>query len=202
MEGKTGTVVFVIFAIACVGVGLYPLLYLFIDNSVGLLSTKSPELLEQMDWRIAFYNHIALGGIALLTGWSQFNSRLRTKRLTLHRRLGKIYVIASFISGGAALYIAPNATGGLISSFGFTALGILWIYFTFHAFFAIRDKRVEAHQRLMIYSYACCFAAVTLRIWLPILSAAFGDFVTAYRIVAWLSWVPNLLVAFFIVKQK
>lgn len=54
----------------------------------------------------------------------------------------------------------------------------------------------------MIYSYAACFAAVTLRIWLPLLTAAFlGDFIKAYTIVAWLCWVPNIIVAYFIVRR-
>ncbi|GAB4428835.1 MAG: hypothetical protein OHK0039_47410 [Bacteroidia bacterium] len=48
-------------------------------------------------------------------------------------------------------------------------------------------------------SYAACFAAVTLRLWLPILTALLGDFLPAYRIVAWLCWVPNLLVALAVI---
>ncbi len=51
---------------------------------------------------------------------------------------------------------------------------------------------------MMIYSYAACFAAVTLRLWLPMLTALFHDFKTAYRIVAWLCWLPNLAVARYI----
>ncbi|MBT8185644.1 MAG: DUF2306 domain-containing protein, partial [Eudoraea sp.] len=61
---------------------------------------------------------------------------------------------------------------------------------------------IQVHQAFMIYSYAACFAAVTLRFWLPILSYAFGDFVTAYRIVAWLCWVPNMIFAFFWVRRR
>ena len=53
----------------------------------------------------------------------------------------------------------------------------------------------------MIYSYAACFAAVTLRIWLPILLKIFGDFIIAYSIVAWLCWVPNIIVANLIVRK-
>jgi len=52
----------------------------------------------------------------------------------------------------------------------------------------------------MIYSYAACFAAVTLRIWLPLLMITLGDYLFAYRIVAWLCWVPNIIAAYFIVK--
>ena len=42
--------------------------------------------------------------------------------------------------------------------------------------------------------FALIFAAVMLRIELPLLIIWFqGDFTPAYRIVAWLCWVPNLL---------
>ena len=53
----------------------------------------------------------------------------------------------------------------------------------------------------MIYSYAACFAGAALRIWLPILIAFFGDFIVAYKIVAWLCWVPNLVVANIIIRR-
>ena len=65
----------------------------------------------------------------------------------------------------------------------------------------IKNKKIEQHKKIMVYSYAACFAAVTLRIWLPILQTIFGDFDTAYRIVAWLCWVPNLIVASIICRQ-
>lgn len=46
----------------------------------------------------------------------------------------------------------------------------------------------------MLYSYAACFGALTLRILLPMLIILFQDYIAAYRLVAWLCWVPNLLV--------
>jgi len=48
------------------------------------------------------------------------------------------------------------------------------------------------------------FAAVTLRIYLP-LSLAFGvQFATAYPAISWLCWVPNLFVAerFFVRRSE
>jgi len=45
----------------------------------------------------------------------------------------------------------------------------------------------------MIRSYALLFAAVTLRIELPLLIMAFGEFTPAYQVVSWLCWVPNAL---------
>jgi hypothetical protein len=51
-----------------------------------------------------------------------------------------------------------------------------------------------------VYSYAACFAGVTLRIWLPLLIVAFG-FSKAYPAVAWLCWIPNLIFADWIVNK-
>jgi hypothetical protein len=45
------------------------------------------------------------------------------------------------------------------------------------------------------------FAAVTLRIELPLLVMAFGDFTPAYRVVSWLCWVPNLLWAEWYIRR-
>ncbi|MFN0173114.1 MAG: DUF2306 domain-containing protein [Saprospiraceae bacterium] len=90
---------------------------------------------------------------------------------------------------------------GIVTSLGFILLGIIWFYTTLQAYLNIREKKIVAHQRMMIYSYAACFAGVTLRLWLPLLSALTGDFIIAYKTVAWLCWVPNLIFANFILRR-
>lgn len=178
-------------------------MYFVMDESQGFLSQKSPELLESTVWNIAFRLHIFLGGIALLTGWSQFSNRLRTTKLSLHRTLGKIYIAAVLISGLAGLYIAFYATGGVISQWGFSLLAVAWLTTTSIAFGKIRAMNIDSHKRWMIRSYALAFAAVTLRIYMPFMQAVMGmEFIDAYRIVAWLCWVPNLLVAELLVRRQ
>ena len=199
---RTNKVAWFVFAFLAIGVGLYPLAYLFVGKEFGLLLSKSQELLSNVFWNIGFYGHISFGGIALLTGWSQFSKRLRSKRLDLHRNLGKIYIFSVLVSGVCAVYIGFFATGGWVSSLGFILLGLVWLYTTWSAYSAIRKKDLQLHQGMMIYSYAACFAAVTLRIWLPLLTFAFGEFLIAYKIVAWLCWVPNLLFASYLVRRK
>ena len=81
-------------------------------------------------------------------------------------------------------------------------LGVIWLYTTVRAYIAIRKKDLSLHQGMMIYSYAACFAAVTLRIWMPLLIMATGQFLVAYKIVAWLCWVPNMIFAYFWVRRK
>ncbi|GAB4494892.1 MAG: hypothetical protein OHK0019_22500 [Saprospiraceae bacterium] len=191
-----------LFAFLAVSIGLYPVIYFVQDRTFGLLSTKSGVLLSDTLWNAGFYTHIIFGGVAMLAGWSQFSPRLRLNRLSLHRNLGKIYVAAALLSGSAGIGIGTQATGGWAAALGFMSLGVVWVYTTFAAYRHIRAGQVAAHQKMMIYSYAACFAAVTLRLWMPILVPMFeGDFIQAYQIVAWLCWVPNLGVAWWVNRQ-
>ena len=59
-----------------------------------------------------------------------------------------------------------------------------------------RGRDVEAHRRWMIRNYALTYAAVTLRIQMPLL-IVFGGLsgTAALNIVGWTCWVPNLIIA-------
>lgn len=189
---------FIFFSVA---IGLYPFLYLLLDMSGGFPASKG-DLLQSKLWNIAFYQHILLGAVAMLTGWSQFSKRIRNRNLNVHRTLGKIYVIAVVLSGAAGFYLALFATGGLMSSLGFSFLAVSWLFTTLQAYLLIRKREIDAHQYWMIRSYALCWAAVTLRLWIPFFQLATDlEFITAYRIIAWLCWVPNLVVAEIIVAN-
>jgi uncharacterized membrane protein len=198
----TKKVAFIIFAGLCVSIGLYPLVFFIIDPTFGLLNSKSDLLLDDGLWNIGFYTHISLGGLALLIGWTQFMEKLRKTNINLHRNIGKVYLISVTLSSVSGFYIAFFATGGPIASIGFMVLAIIWLFTTLRAFLEIKNRSVKKHQKYMIYSYAACFAAVTLRLWLPVLTSVFNDFVTAYQIVAWLCWIPNLVVASFLINRR
>jgi uncharacterized membrane protein len=191
----------IVVAVMAVLIGIYPSIYFLTNRSFGLLQTKSEALLTNVIWNTGFYMHIIFGGFALLVGWTQFSVYLRTKKLKLHKQIGKAYVIASLLSAVGGFYIAFYATGGIIASLGFISLSLIWFYTTLKAYLEIKAKRIREHQKLMIYSYAACFSAVTLRIYLPIFTMLFSDFIKAYLLVAWLCWIPNIIVAFFLVSR-
>ncbi len=192
-----------VFVLLCISIGLYPLTYFIVDREFGLLAFKSQKLLSNVLWNIGFYFHIIFGGISLLIGWLQFNKKLRIWRIQFHRTIGKIYVFAVILSGFGGIGIAFSATGGLASTIGFMSLGIIWIVTTMLGFTSIKKNQIELHKKYMIYSYALCFSAVTLRLWLPILIPLNnGEFVPAYQIVAWLCWVPNIVVAYLLIDRK
>lgn len=188
-------------AILAIVIGLYPSIYFTIDRKFGLLGSKSVELLGNTFWNIGFYTHILLGGLALLIGWAQFSSKIRIKNPNSHKRIGQLYVISVILSSIAGICIGFFATGGISSSLGFICLGVIWFSTTVMAYTTIKNSQIINHQKLMIYSYAACFAAVTLRIWLPLLVMLFKDFIPAYTIVAWLCWIPNLFVAYLITRR-
>lgn len=198
---KVSWFLFVFFAI---GVGLYPFGYLLSDTlaTYGLLSQKSETIKESLLWSTMFKIHIYLGGLALLIGWPQFIKNFRNKNLNFHRILGKVYLIAILWSGVAGLYIGFYAEGGWVAKLGFIGLAIAWLYTSRRAYWYIRKLQIDAHKRWMIRSYALTFAAVTLRIWLPLFQNGFGmEFISAYVIIAWLCWVPNLLWAEWYVRR-
>jgi uncharacterized membrane protein len=192
----------VIFIFLAIGVGIYPAFYYFLDMSGGLLASKGPEILQDRMWSVAFNLHIIFGGISLLVGWSQFLKKFRNKNLSFHRTLGKVYLISVLISGFCGLFIAFYATGGLVSSLGFGGLALAWLFTSSSAYRSIRTGDIDAHEGWMIRSYALTFAAVTLRIWLPLSMVMGIEFMIAYPIIAWLCWVPNLFIAEMIVRRK
>jgi len=190
-----------IFAFFAIGVGLYPILYLITDAKIGILNSKSDELLKDPLWNWAFFQHIIFGGLALLTGWSQFSKKLRNRNLNFHRTLGKIYISVCMISGIAGLYLAVYATGGMVAKLGFAGLALSWLSSTAIAYSSIRNHKIDKHQAWMIRSYALTFAAVTLRIWLPLSGILQIEFIDAYRVIAWLCWVPNIIFAEWLVSR-
>ena len=149
------------------------------------------------------YTHALAAMFALGLGAFQFRSGLRARRLRLHRLMGRIYVLAAILTGASGLYMAAYSAAGTIAHLGFGTLGIAVMLTTSLAFIRIRERDTASHREWMIRSYALIFAAVTLRILLPLLIIAHaGEFDPAYRWVAWLCWVPNALWAEWYIRRS
>jgi uncharacterized membrane protein len=148
--------------------------------------------------------HIVASMLAILIGPFQFLPKLRKGRLLkFHRWLGRAYLLSVLFGGLGGLYMAQFAYGGLISELGFATLAILWLYSGYRAYKQIRNKDIEGHRQWMIRNYALTLAGTLLRLWVPIFVGVVGmDFLIAYRAIAWLCWVPNLLVAEWIIRRS
>jgi uncharacterized membrane protein len=181
-----------------VGWGIATLLGLLVAAyAIGALLApivRSPLIVARLRTvPLAVFLHLTGGALAITLGAFQLNSRIRRSYLAVHRWLGRCYVIAVLVGGGAGVYLATMADGGLPSSIGFGLLGILWIGATVTAYVWIRRRRIDLHRAWMLRSYSLTFAAVTLRIWLPLSQVAGLPFLPSYQAIAWLCWVPNLI---------
>lgn len=139
--------------------------------------------------------HLAGGCGALALGAWQFNARLRRRALNVHRWLGRAYVVSVLVGGVGGFALSVKSEEGLITHVGFGLLAVLWITTTVMAYLRIRQADQMAHRRWVIRSYALTLAAVTLRLWLPLSLVAGIPSSDAYQVVAWLCWVPNLVIA-------
>ena len=193
-----------IFAICISG---YAILQYFIfgANKSGFVMTKISfgEVLNQL-WYIMLYIHAFTSLIALAIGPFLLSRKIRNKNRERHKQIGKVYYFCILLGGLTGLYLAFKATGGIISTLGFGFLSIFWIVTAGVALFKIRQHQEQLHRKWMIRNYSLTFAAVTLRIWLPIfiLIAGFKNYETSYVIISWLCWIPNLLIAEFYVRKS
>lgn len=169
----------------------------------GFLAVKQAYVHSKV-WRTAFYIHVFTSILTLMAGFTQFSGFILKEHKPLHRVMGRIYVIAViFINFPSGMILAFYANGHLPSRIAFIMLDSLWFWFTLKAFIEIRRGNVSAHKRFMMRSYALTFSAITLRTWKLILSNTFViDPVTLYMIDAWMGFVPNLLLAEWLIRKK
>ena len=179
---------FAIIAIACLGIAGYGMPYLL---GYGAAS----NVLENPRANPWLYVHIACGMVAIALGPWQFLTRLRTRWHLLHRWIGRTYAVACLAGGTAGMLLAVGATMGTTTRWGFGLLAASWLVTTALAWITARKRDYVAHRQWMVRSFALTLAALTLRIYLPLSLGNGAPFTDAYPAIAWLCWVPNLILA-------
>ena len=158
-----------------------------------------PELIEKLSTApVSMTSHFAGSGIALMIGPWLFLAGSR-RRAWVHRYLGRLYMLGVLVGGAASIYMSPFADGGVVAQTGFLMLAIFWIGSGYAAYRYARLRLIREHQRMMTINFALTFAAVTLRLYLPVGALSGMAFETYYAAIAWLCWVPNILVAMWII---
>ena len=171
---------------------------------VLFLPAMRPPFLQQrfLFMPLAAYLHLGGSGIALAMGAFQHDSGLRARRINVHRWMGRTYVVGVLLGGLGALALATISQYGLPTHVGFGLLATLWLFSTAMAYRYIRAGHQALHRRWMIRSYALTFAAVTLRIYLPLSQVAGIPFEPAYQAISWFCWVPNLVFAEWVILRQ
>jgi uncharacterized membrane protein len=186
-------------AFFALGIAAYSLRYALIGEPA-----YTPELAPSFRERqFTVTVHTLFGPIALLLGLVNLLPAMRQRRRWVaHRWLGRVYLVSVIALGIAGLLMAFHAAGGLGARVGFAMLALGTLGTAIQGYRCIRARDVRHHREWMLRSYALIFGAVTLRAWMPILMIATGgEFLPAYRVVAWLAWVPNALFVEWIIRR-
>lgn len=210
-------------AVLAFGIAGYAIAFYLTGNplSAGFIEGKKhyQNFVATPTWTLALVVHAAGGSVALIAGAAQWvtarlawrNRQPRAFR-RFHRITGLLYTVSIALAAFAGLILAPAAMGGMTAVAGFLLLDLAWLATTGRAAFlgwrlgqggseAARIRGV--HRAWMIRSYALTSAAITLRLWIPLLTAGAGlGFLDAYVIISWLCWVPNWAVAELLLRRK
>ncbi|HHK5535485.1 TPA: DUF2306 domain-containing protein [Bacillus mobilis] len=155
-------------------------------------------------WYMMLFMHITTSIVALVIGPFTLSTTFRERNINRHRIIGRIYMVGILLGGFSGLYLAFYATGGLVAKLGFGLLSVFWLTSAYQALRRVKNKKIKEHRNWMIRNYSLTFGAVTLRIWLPLFIVLFGieRFELSYAIIAWLAWVPNLIVAELFIRKR
>ena len=184
-------------ALITIGVAGYGLL-----SGFHPIPLTPPAIAQSQIKPIAMALHMLAGGVALAVAAIQLLLIKVQRAVRHHRVLGWIYGVSVLTSGVAAFALFGSSIGGPNADLGFLLLSAVWLFATVRAIFLARNQDWAAHQRWMIRSFSLCFAAVTLRIYLGVFFALGVPFEELYTELAWLCWVPNLVVVeWFLLKR-
>ncbi|MDX1907810.1 MAG: DUF2306 domain-containing protein [Bacteroidia bacterium] len=178
------------------------LTYIPYQTDVGFLRIKQ-QYIHISHWRVAFFIHVYASMFVLLAGFTQFSDPIRRRWPRVHRLMGYVYLLdILMITGPASFVMSWYANGGISSRIAFGSLAILWMFSTAMAWRAALRRQWGLHRDWMIRSFALTLSALTLRAWkLGIVWVLAPPPMDVYRVVAWLGWIPNLLLAEYLIRQ-
>jgi uncharacterized membrane protein len=203
----TGFKVFAAFLTIIYGFFSYLLLkislqYIPYNTDVAFLRIKQ-DVINIPFYKIAFFTHVYTAIFVLPAGFTQFSNYIRRNYTLIHKYTGWLYaVVVILLAGPSGFYMGIYANGGLISQISFCLLAMLWIYFTSMAVFKAVQGDYKTHREYLIRSFALTLSAITLRAWKYLLVFLFEPRpMDVYQIVAWLGWIPNLIIAELIIMK-
>ncbi|MGA3045215.1 MAG: DUF2306 domain-containing protein [Terracidiphilus sp.] len=160
-------------------------LFVFITSEV-LLVTDYPMYhayrLQVIADRQLLIPHTLAGIFALLIGPINFSSRIRQRHFTLHRVLGRIYVVSVLVGSFTGIALAWGRPGLPGTSMQAAA----WMVCTTAAFITARNRHIAAHRQWMVRSYAVTFTFVSSRVLnlVPAYWSHLGDVLSAVGVIA------------------
>lgn len=177
--------------------------YIPLRPDVSFLMIKQTEVEQRPEYLTFFYTHVYTSIFVLLSGFLAI-TRKDFGISNFHRTTGKAYILLLLIfSAPSGIYMGIFANGGLYAKISFVILGCLWWFSTFKAYQYARKRNFTLHKQWMWRSFALTLSAVTLRMWKVIIVYLFHpNPMDVYQIIAWLGWVPNILLIEYLITKK
>ena len=177
--------------------------YIPLNPNVSFLMIKQTEVVERPEYLWFFYSHVYTSIFVLLTGFLAILRR-NFGLNNFHRNAGKIYIfLLLLLAAPSGIYMGIFANGGFLSKLSFVILGCLWWFSTFKAYQLARQKKFKEHKKWMWRSFAFTLSAITLRMWKVFIVYLFHpNPMDVYQIIAWLGWIPNILLIEYLILKK
>ncbi len=176
--------------------------YIPYNTDVAFLRIKQ-DVIDILFYKLAFFTHVYTAVFVIPAGFTQFSGYIRRKFPLIHKYVGRVYAfVVIFLAGPSGFYMGVFANGGIAAQISFCLLAILWIYFTVLAVIRVKQGNIKSHREFLIRSFALTLSAITLRAWKYVIVFAFEPRpMDVYEIVAWLGWIPNLIIAEIIIRK-
>lgn len=177
--------------------------YIPVNPNISFLMIKQTEVQQRPEYLYFFYAHVYTSIFVLLSGFLAI-IRKEFGLKNFHTNMGKVYILLILLlAAPSGLYMGFFANGGALSKISFVILGFLWWFSTFKAYQLARQKRFKEHKQWMWRSFALTLSAITLRMWKVIIVYLFHpNPMDVYQIIAWLGWIPNILIIEYLITKK
>jgi hypothetical protein len=166
---------------------------------------------EQPGWiQATLVVHASAGGLAMLLVPLQLLRPLRRRFARLHRAAGRLLVGLILVSATGGLVIAQVSYAGLVGTVGFSMLAVAWATSAVLAARTAIGGDAAGHRAWTIRVVALTYAAVMLRLWVGVwigIEAPASDaeaqaaFDRAYIWTPFVCWVPNLILAEWVIRR-
>ncbi len=178
--------------------------YTAMHNNIDFLLTKQ-NVYHITPWRYCFYAHVFTSVLVLPAGLTQFNHLWLQQFTKAHRLLGYVYVITViFVAAPTGFVMGWYANGGWPARASFILLSMAWFTSTLLAVIMVKRKNFVQHGIWMLRSYALTLSAIMLRTYAFLFDVLHIDMHprTVYITIAWLSWVPNIIIAEILIRHR
>ena len=167
------------------------------------LMTQDPLNADEFDVRYIQHQwvsllHIVPGVLFLTLAPLQFFARIRQRRISIHRGLGRILATCAAISGVIVLilnFLFPTF-GGISTQSATAFFGVIFLFSLFPAMRHIFRKEVSQHREWMIRTFSLAMGVATVRVFLILLQSLMGlSQEESFGASFWLGFSVNLVVA-------